>query len=442
LRLAGAAAAAAAFGGGTSRYAFAGPLKYASRSLKGSLSIVQWRHVVPDYDTWFDDQWATTWGEGHDVEVTVDHIDYTQLPALAAAEAKARRGHDIFGFLTPPSAYQDQVIDHSDIVTELEHQIGGYSDLGKKSTYNPKTKKYFGVSDSYVPDPVIWRHDLWNSIGEAPATWEHVLNAAPKLQALGHPIGIGQSNDPDSNIALTDLMMAFGSFLQDESGRLTIGTKNTIEAVRFIANLAQADEPSSVYGWDATSNNELLLSGTGSLIINAISATRTADTLALPFAPELWIWPLPAGPHGRLGLPQYTNVYSIWNFAKNQDAAQQFLADFCLNSTQACLASQHFNFPSFPGSFPLAQIYTTAANDPSLPHGKYTILTTVANKYTRNLGFPGYANPAVDEVMNRYLIPQMFAQASQGKLTPEESVGATTGVINGIWEKWKTAGTI
>ena len=61
-----------------------------------SLSIVQWSHFVPEYDTWFDN-FAKTWGEKNKVAVTVDHIPVQNIPARAAAEASAGSGHDLFG---------------------------------------------------------------------------------------------------------------------------------------------------------------------------------------------------------------------------------------------------------------------------------------------------------------------------------------------------------
>ena len=109
----------------------------------------------------------------------------------------------------------------------------------KLSTYNPKTKKYFAISDNYVPDPVVWRHDLWNGIGEAPTTWENVRKAAPKLKAAGHPIGIGMSNELDSNMANIAFMMCFGSFIQNEENRLTIKSKDTVNALKFMASIVQ-----------------------------------------------------------------------------------------------------------------------------------------------------------------------------------------------------------
>jgi multiple sugar transport system substrate-binding protein len=442
LRRAGVAAAAAVVSGGTAPYAFAGPLKHRGRSLKGALSIAQWAHVVPAYDTWFDKTWVKNWGEKNDVEVTIDHVRYTKLPALAAAEVKAQKGHDIVGFLSPPARYEDEVIDHAAIISQIEGTVGQYSDLGLKSTYNPTTKKYVGVSESYVPMPVIWRHDLWNAIGESPATWDHVRKAAPILKSLGHPIGIGQANELESTMSLLSFMICFGSFLQDESNVLAIDSKSTVEAVQFMADLYQQGEESAIFGWDQASNNELLFAGKGSLIVNAISAVRAAENLELPFADDLWMWPIPFGPGERLAAPHYTGVYSIWKFAQNKDSAEKFIADLCINYKPAMLASTLFNFPSFPGAFPVKQLYKTAAADTHAPRGKYTILATIASKYTRNLGYPGYANAAVAEVLDTFLIPRMFAQVSQGKLSASESVRSTAKEMKRIWAKWRAAGKI
>jgi multiple sugar transport system substrate-binding protein len=181
LKKAGAGAVALGVAGGAAPYSFAGPLRYKGRWLKGDLSIIQWVHFVPSYDDWFDNTWSKNWGEANDVQVKVEHINNTLLDTRAAAEVAARSCNDLFMNLHPMASYEDQVINHASIVHEIEAKVGKYGALGKASTYNPKTKKYFAVSDNYVPDPVIWRHDLWNGIGESPATWAHVAKAAPKL---------------------------------------------------------------------------------------------------------------------------------------------------------------------------------------------------------------------------------------------------------------------
>ena len=427
--------------GAAAPFAFAGPMKYKNKHLKGNMSIIQWVHFVPAYDDWFDNTWIKQWGEKNDVQVTVEHINNTLLDTRAAAEVAAQQGHDLFMNLHPMAAYEDQVINHADIVKEIERKVGKYSALGKLSTYNPKTKKYFAVSDNYVPDPVVWRKDLWNGVGEAPYTWDHVRKAAPKLKSAGHPVFIGQSQELDSNMALLAFMMCFGSFVQDGHNHVTLNTKKTIEAVKFMADMAQ-NEDGSIYAANPATNNNYLYSGVGSMILNAISATRTPEAQNLPFSDQLAIWPIPHGPHGRLGLEHVMGCYNIWKFAANQDAASQFLVDLCVNYKQATLASQLYNFPSFPGAFPFKDIRKTAAADTHKPRGKYTVLTTIAEKYTHNIGYPGTYNAAMDEVFTKYLIPQMFAQVSQGKMSAADSVKSTNSAVKDIYAKWKAAGKI
>jgi multiple sugar transport system substrate-binding protein len=339
------------------------------------------------------------------------------------------------------AAYEDQVINHADIVKEIQRKVGPYSALGKLSTYNPKTKKYFAVSDNYVPDPVIWRKDLWNGVGEAPFTWDHVKKAAPKLKAAGHPVFIGQSQELDSNMALLAFMMCFGAFVQNAHNVPTLNSKHAVEAVKFMADMAQ-NEDGSIYAANPATNNNYLYSGVGSMILNAISATRTPEAQNLPFSDSLMVWPIPHGPHGRLGLEHVMGCYNIWKFAANQDAASQFLVDLCVNYKDATMASQLYNFPSFPGAFPFKAIRKAAAADPHKPHGKYTVLTTIAEKYTHNIGYPGTYNAAMDEVFTKYLIPQMFAQVSQGKMSAADSVRSTNAQVKDIYRKWKAAGKI
>ena len=437
----GGVAAVALASGGRVPHAFAGPLRHRGRELGGDLSIVQWTHVIAGYDAWFN-AWAKDWGTRNDVAVKVDHITMTRLPALVAGEAAAQKGHDIVGFLASPTAYEDQVIDHGTIVRAVERKVGAYGAVGRRSTYNPRRGTYFGISDAYVPAPALWRHDLWNGVGESPATWDHVRAAAPALKAAGYPLGIGLSNEPDSNLALLDLMAAFGSFLQHEDNAPAIDSPETVEAVRFMADLQRRGQTDEVFGWNQSSNNQFVFSGRGSLIVNAISAVRMAEDLQLPVADELWIWPLPAGPHGRFTMPQATSVYSIWKFAKNREAAEMFLADLCTGAELATRAAKLYSFPSFPGAFPAERLRPFAAGDTHHPLGKYSILATTAARDTRNVGYPGTTNPAVAETLERFLIPKMFAQVAQGKLSAPSSVRSTAAEMKQIWTKWKTAGRV
>jgi multiple sugar transport system substrate-binding protein len=442
LRRAGVGAASVGVAGSGFGQAFYGPLRFKGRDLKGDLSLITWVHFVPAFDVWLDGTWAKQWGEKNDVQVKIDHILNTLLPARASAEVAARNGHDIFFQLSPPAQFEDQVIDHKEIVQEVQRKVGKIGQLAHKATFNPRTKKYFAFSDNYVPDPVIWRRDLWNGVGESPATWDHVRRAAPKLKAAGHPIGIGQSAELDSNMALMSFMMCFGAFVQNAHQQVTLKSKKTVEAVKFMADIFKRGETDEIFGWDPSGNNNFIYSGKGSMIFNAISATRTSEDRKLPFADDLWIWPIPKGPAGRMGFEHVMGCWNVWKFAKNKAAAKKFLADLEINYKDAFIASKYYNFPSFPGALPLKRIRQIVKTDKHKPLGKYQILTTIAAKYTTNPGHPGFSNAAFDEMFNKFLIPKMFSEVSQGRLSAADSVAAADREIRTIYAKWRKAGKI
>ena len=81
-----------------------------------------------------------------------------------------------------------------------------------------------------------------------------------------------------------------------------------------------------------------------------------------------------------------------------------------------------------------------AAADKHKPLGKYTILTTIAQKYTTNVGYPGYANAAIGDIFNQFLIPQMFAQVAQGKTTPQAAARSMQTQFRALFAKWRAQG--
>src|SRR5712691_8606483 len=177
-----------------------------------TLKILQWHHFVPAYDEWFNNVYVKEWGEKHDTKVIVDNVGMTSLNGRAEAEISAQKGHDLCMFLLPPSTYEDHVVDHREVYEECEHRYGKAIDLAIKSTYNPKTKKYYGFSESYVPDPVNYRKDLWDDVGMVPNTWDDIRVGGRKIKEKhGIPIGIGLAPELDTNMALRSIMASFGA---------------------------------------------------------------------------------------------------------------------------------------------------------------------------------------------------------------------------------------
>jgi multiple sugar transport system substrate-binding protein len=415
--------------------------KSATRDGK-TLRIAQWGNFVPAYDEWFDNDYTKRWGEQHDVEVVVDHLPFAQIRNRADAEIAAQDGHDLFGFVTPPAVYEDEVIDHREIVQEVEAKAGKMAALCEASVFNPKTTRYFGFPDFWVANPALYRADIWDRVepGLRPDTWEDVVRAGPNLKALGHPVGIGMSPDIDVAACLPAFMFGYGSSIQDEAGNLTINSPATIEAVRVGAAIFKGGMTDEIFTWDGASDNRYIASGRGSLTIDAISATRAAEKQDPGLAAQIALAPVPAGPVTRLSPHSVMNVYAIWRFSQNQELAKQFLVDHAVNSREAFLRSEFFNLPPFPGTVP--DLGALVANDTTVqPPDKYAFLAE-ATRWSTNLGYPGTTNAAIDEVVNQYLIPQMFASAAKGEMTPEEAVAAAEAQMTPIFDKWRQRGKI
>jgi multiple sugar transport system substrate-binding protein len=438
IRRAGLGSIVLVFGASGVKTSVAGATQFRHKQLRGTLRIIQWSHFVPKYDTWFDNVYVKRWGQANDVEVLVDHVNLAELPSRAASEVAAQSGHDLFQFLSPPAAYEDRVIALNDVVQQVERKVGKIGAVGRKSTFNPRTRKYFGFADNYVPDPVHYRADLWGEIGLRPTSWENVRRAAPRLKAMGNPVGIGMSNELDSNMALIALMQCFGAYIQNREARVTIRSKQTRDALNFMRDLYRRGMTSEVFAWTAASNNDAFLAGRLSLALNAISIARSAEQRNLRFNRDIRILPIPDGPGPRMGLEHVMGVYVIWKFARNKAAAKKFLVDIGTQYTGHFLNSYFYNFPAFPGSVKNVPVrlrrQTDYANEIA---GRYSVLDTISKRYTTNVGHPGYSNAAIDEVFNKFLIPQMFARVARDEMSADEATRAAHREISKIFNKWR-----
>ncbi len=413
------------------------PEKRRSASPK-TLRIMQWSHFVPGYDRWFDGVYTRQWGAKHGTEVIVDHMAATEVNARAAAEAAAQKGHDLFLFVSPPAAYESQVIDHREIVEKVERRHGRMIPLALKSTLNPQSGKYFAFSDSYVPDPGNYRIDLWSEVGfpEGPDTWEDLRAGGRKIkERFGNPVGLGLSQETDSNMALRAVLWSFGGAEQDEQGRVVLDSKETVEALKFVRALYREAETPEVLTWDPSSNNRMMLAGRASFIQNAISVTRTAEKENPEMARKIGLVPALRGPVRRIAAEHVMNCYVIWKFAENIDGAKQFLSDLIDDFGSVFRESEFYNFPSFPSTVP--DLEEELAKDLKAdPPGKYRVLSGVLD-WATNIGYPGYASAGIDEVFNAYVVPTMFARVARGDSTPQEAARAADEQVRRIFDRWR-----
>jgi len=176
------------------------------------------------------------------------------------------------------------------------------------------------------------------------------------------------------------------------------------------------------------------------LALNAISITRAAEKEDPEMSKKIWLAKSPAGPVRRMGLEHFMFVYVIWKFAENIEGAKQFLLDYIGHFRKVFLASEFYNFPCFPDTVP--DLKKVIANDPTADTpDEYKVLEDVL-EWTTNVGYPGYANAAIDEIFGTYVITTMFQKAATGEATPEDAIKEAEAKCKHIFATWKERGLV
>jgi multiple sugar transport system substrate-binding protein len=202
-------------------------------------------------------------GEKNGTDVIVDHMAATEVPARGAAEAAAGQGHDLFHFISPPAAYERQVIDHADIVREVEKRHGKMIPLAQRSTFNPKTGKYFAFSDSYVPTRATTASicGARSAFPKGPTRGTTSTGGRRIKEKFGSPPASASPRrwTPTWRCARSSGRSAAPS---RTSRAPALASKETIAALKFARALYREAETPEVFTWDPSSNNRAMLSGT------------------------------------------------------------------------------------------------------------------------------------------------------------------------------------
>ena len=206
-------------------------------------------------------------------------------------------------------------------------------------------------------------------------------------------MGIGMSQEIDSNMAARALIWSFGGSIQDENENVVINSPEVIDAVEFMSRLYADTMTEEVFAWNAASNNQGLAAGSLSYILNSISAYRTAQEQNPAVADDIFFVPALKGPDGgQLAAQHVLYNWIIPNHAQNPDAAKEFLLHYTANFAHATYNSKLYDFPSFVDRVP--NLNAWMADDPfgSTPSDKLGFLTIDdAVEWSTNIGHPGSA---------------------------------------------------
>lgn len=405
-----------------------------NRTFAGSLSIIQWSHFVPAYDTQYFDNWAKDWGSKHKVDVKVDHIALADLPARSAAEVAAKSGHDIFGWFAQggPRLFEKDLVDVSDVVNALIAKNGPYikaaEDLCKVGN------AWRGVPDHYVPFLSLFRKDVMDKVGFTKGkleTWDDLLEFGTKAKAAGTPVGTALSDTSDGQMTWRSLMWSYGAFLTDDSGKqVKLDSPEMRQVLEYAKKLYTQAMTPEVLSWQDVSNNQYLQSGKGAWIYNPISAIRSIEddksATAQELAKNILIGQPLAGPKGQHMAPQWV-IHGIWSWSKNVDAAKQFLYDHKAEFEPGFRASKVYNMP-FEQKFSQPPM-PVLSEDP-----KYAVIQGV-EKTVHVPGYPGPNTVAANQALDNNVITVMFNDYATGKMSVDAAIEKAVKAAKAIYDK-------
>ncbi len=335
----------------------------------GQVTLGIWDHWVPG-DNDVMKSLCDEWGKKNSVEVKIDFITSigSKTALTAAAEARAKTGHDIVDMATwQPTIHRDNL---EPVDKEIKHLVDKYGPMSPDGEYLFKLDGTWmslpapaGGNHSY---PMVSRLDYFKQYAGVdlkkifPANknrdkalveaWnlDNFLKYAEKLHAAGHDFGNPIGPTSDSQDWLCPLFRSFGSIPVDEKGKITFDSDATRMALEYMVKLTKFMPP-DVYAWDDAGNNRWIISGKGSAIQNPPSAWTVAKRDQPKVAEQIWHHDVPRGPKGRFrgSLPRGNG---IWKFAKNKSAAKELLVWLLEKDQQFKLitASQGYDIPLFP----------------------------------------------------------------------------------------------
>ncbi|MBW3665014.1 MAG: extracellular solute-binding protein [Actinobacteria bacterium] len=416
-----------------------------STQLSGELRILLWSHFVPRHDEWFDG-FAQEWGDSVGVNVTVDHIAVADVPARIAAEIQSGSGHDLMQYIAPLPQFEQSVVDLADVTEEAESRFGAQNDVCRNSSFNPTTGKFYAYAPGWVPDPGDYRKSLWETAGfpDGPSTWDELLEGGSSIRAdQGVQMGIGMSQEIDSNMAARAMIWSFGGAIQDEEENVVLNSPETIDAVDYMRRLFEGAMTEEVFAWTAASNNQGLIAGQLSYILNSISAYRTAQKDVPETAQDVHFVPALEGPAAALAAQHVMYNWIVPEFSANVDNAKEFLLHYTANFESATFESELYDFPAFADLVP--ELNDWLAEDPFALEGEATDKLVVLQDsldWTANVGHRGPASAAIGEVFGTFIVPNMMASAARGEQTPQEAVEAAAGQVEAVFEKWRAEGLV
>src|SRR5262249_2472960 len=374
------------------------------------------RFVQPDEDVFRAN--AKRFTENTGVEVKVDFVGWEDINQQTAVTANSGAGPDIIiGFSDAPHIYVDKLIELNEVADYLDKRYGGWLALALRYGRKNKSNTWIGLPFGAGSGPLVYRKSIIQAAGYDKVPDDHAgfLALCRKLKAAGKPAGFALGNAVgDGNGFASWLLWSHNASLLDEDGNITINSKETVAALKYLQELY----PTFIAGtpsWNDVSNNRAYSGQEISLTANGVSLyfSLKNDPATKAIADDTEHQLLPKGLAKASPMSGLTLNAMVFKHSQYPNAAKAFLM-FMLEKDQY---EPWLNANSGYWAQPLAA-YADAKvwdEDPKVKIFKNTMNSTYYD------GYKGPISSATGAVNADYVLVQMCASVATGAATPEQA---------------------
>jgi ABC-type glycerol-3-phosphate transport system substrate-binding protein len=269
-------------------------------------------------------------GKDNNIDVEYVVVSQNDLKSKLLASIEAKNPPDLI-VANDPVAKQfiasDQLVDTSDIINKID-----FSDGAKNIAVT--ANKYYMVPHSLQLSGAFLRKDIWDKHNlPIPKTWDELYQQAkivndPKngFYATGLPLGASGGNDAEGMVRT--VIREFGGSIVDKDNNITVNSKETLEALKFIAKFWQEGlTPPASVTWDDNGNNKAYLAGTVGFVINSASIYDSLLKDNPDLEKKTVMVPQLGGPKGESFVGS-GNVFAIFKNGKATKWAKKFVTEF------------------------------------------------------------------------------------------------------------------
>lgn len=402
----------------------------------GTITVLNSFAFVPAADQVHQRQ-MDAWAKQHrGWSVVQDLVSSDVLQEKITAVVEAASGPDLIGLTqNQPLLYASALADHTAYVQEIIKANGPFYDW--VAANNVTGGKWKSVPTYASPATWVYRKDLWGLVGRPGfvTTYAEMLEYGSALVKgpRGLPIGVPLGNAPGDSESWYPILWNFGGQEVEKDGKtVAINSSKTRAALEWAVEMYDSGALlQNVVAWASGSSNNLawaaetISATTNGSSIYVDSKAGEPDANPAEYAATGAV-PVIRGPERGVGL-QGSGGFGITTWSKNPGAAGELLAYLMHKDNYKEWVGQDGGALFYPGHL-LDDLPLWTQNPVLDAFNKSCALSLWP-------GWPGPASRASANVLDQYLVVQMFAQAVQNPKNLKSIMSSTEQQLQTIYNQ-------